>query len=381
MGSTTVVIIGASCAGIPIAHALLKDTPSVKVILINPASTFYFMIAAPRILAKPKAFRSEQYLLPIEREFAHYPKDTFEFVLGVATSISVDAKTVTVNNERIISFDYLVIASGSTTRTMEDDSGIPIPFKHPKSDNIQTLIEEAQQKISQATRIIIAGAGPIGVETAGEIAEAAENRGADVHITLISATDRVLPVLKPRASEVAEHRLKEKKVEIIKSRKVTGATRSVDRSTWTVSLDNGQSLHADIYIPTVGVIPNNSFIPQEFLDSQGWVKVDEELRVQAGTGSKLPIFAAGDITNNSMKLSFKAAEQAAVVAANLRTEITGKGKRRVYNQGKSIMMLVPIGLSGGTGQIFGWIPWSSLVKMIKGKDFLISRAHSIIAAS
>ncbi|GAD96470.1 predicted protein [Paecilomyces variotii No. 5] len=381
MVSKTVVIIGASCAGIPIAHALLKDSPSVKVVLINPASTFYFMIAAPRILAKPKAFRPEQYLLPIEREFTRYPKSAFEFVLGVATAISVDAKTVTVDNERVISFDYLVIASGSTTRTMEDDSDILIPFKHPKSGSVQTLIEEAQQKISQATKIIIAGAGPIGVETAGEIAEAAEQRGADIHITLISATDRVLPMLKPRASEVAEDRLKEKKVEIIKSRKVTGATRSADLSTWTVSLDNGQSLHTDLYIPTVGVIPNNSFIPQEFLDSEGWVKVDEELRVQAGNGSKLPIFAAGDITDNSMRLSFKAAEQAAVVAANLRAEITGKGKRRVYDQGNSIMMLVPIGSSAGTGQLFGWTPWNSLVKMIKGKDFFISKAHSMIAAN
>ncbi|KAJ9254623.1 hypothetical protein DTO207G8_3469 [Paecilomyces variotii] len=381
MVSKTVVIIGASCAGIPIAHALLKDSPSVKVILINPASTFYFMIAAPRILAKPKAFRPEQYLLPIEREFTRYPKSAFEFVLGVATSISADEKTVTVNSERVISFDYLVIASGSTTRTMQDDSGMLIPFKAPKSNNVQTLIEEAQQKISQATKIIIAGAGPIGVETAGEIAEAAEHRGADVHITLISATDRLLPMLKPRASEVAEYQLKEKKVEIIKSRKATGAVRSADLSTWTVSLDNGQSLHADIYIPTVGVIPNNDFIPQEFLDPQGWVKVDKEQRVQAGNGSKLPIFAAGDITNNSMRLSFKAAEQAAVVAANLKAEIAGKGRRRTYDQGNSIMMLVPVGSSGGTGQMFGWTPWSSMVKVIKGKDFLVSRARSMIAAS
>lgn len=339
------------------------------------------MIAAPRILAKPKAFRPEQYLLPIEKEFTHYSKDAFEFVLGSATSINADAKTVTVNNERTISFDYLVIASGSTSHSMKDDNSISIPFKSPKSGDVQILIEEAQQKISQATNIIIAGAGPIGVETAGEIAEAAKERGADVHITLISATDRVLQPLKPRASEIAEDKLKQKKVDIIKSRKVTGATRSADGSTWTVSLDNGQSLVADIYIPTTGVVPNNNYIPQEFLDSQGWVTVDKELRVQAKDGLKLPVFAAGDITNNSMRLSFKATEQAAVVAANLKAEITGKGKTRTYDQGNSVMMLVPVGSSGGTGQIFGWVPWSSFVKMIKGKDFLISKAQAAVAAN
>ncbi|GES65446.1 hypothetical protein ATEIFO6365_0010037200 [Aspergillus terreus] len=381
MPSKTVVIIGASFAGIPIAHSLLKDLPSVKVVLINPSSTFYFVIAAPRILAKPKAFRPEQYLLPIEKEFARYRKDAFEFVPGAATSIDTNAKTVTVDNERTIAFDYLVIASGSTTRSMTIEAGTRIPFKPPKSGPVQPLIEEAQRKISQATKIVIAGAGPIGVETAGEIAEAAKERGATVHITLVSATERVLPMLKPRASEIAEQQLRQLKVEIVTSRKVTGATQAPGDSAWTVSLDNGQSLSADMYIPTVGIVPNNGFIPQEFLDSSGWVTVDGELRVQSKSHSTLPIFAAGDITNNSMRLSFKAAEQAAVVAANLKVEIAGKGKRRTYDQGNSMMMVVPVGSSGGTGQMFGWVPWNMLVKMVKAKDFLIGRAPGVISAS
>jgi pyruvate/2-oxoglutarate dehydrogenase complex dihydrolipoamide dehydrogenase (E3) component len=40
-------------------------------------------------------------------------------------------------------------------------------------------------------------------------------------------------------------------------------------------------------------------------------------------------FAAGDITNNSMRLSFKAQEQAAVVAANLKVEIVRQGKNEI----------------------------------------------------
>jgi hypothetical protein len=35
-----------------------------EVTLINPSPTFYFAIAAPRILAKRDAFKPEQYLLP-----------------------------------------------------------------------------------------------------------------------------------------------------------------------------------------------------------------------------------------------------------------------------------------------------------------------------
>jgi NADH dehydrogenase FAD-containing subunit len=244
-----------------------------------------------------------------------------------------------------------------------------------------TLIKNAQQAISSASQIVIAGAGPIGVELAGEIAEAARDQGKSVKVTLVSASDRVLPMLKASGSKAAESLLTQKNVTIISSHAVTDAVLSTN-GTWNLSLSNGKQLTADLYIPTTGVVPNSSFIPQQWLDTDGWVKVDQELRVQDGQNAPLRIYAAGDITNNSMRLSFKAAEQAVVVAANIKNDILGsKYKRRVYDQGDSIMMIVPVGASGGTGQLFGMTPWSFMVKAIKGKDFFVSKAPSIIGAS
>lgn len=37
MASVNVVIVGGSFAGLNIAHALLKDVPNVKIVLINPS--------------------------------------------------------------------------------------------------------------------------------------------------------------------------------------------------------------------------------------------------------------------------------------------------------------------------------------------------------
>ncbi|GFF43179.1 hypothetical protein IFM58399_06861 [Aspergillus lentulus] len=377
---TTVVIIGASFAGAPIAHSLLKDVSTVKVILINPSPTFYFSIAGPRIMAKPTAFRPEQYLIPIESAFKKYPSESFEFVQGRVTAINPEDKSVMVDGQTSIQFDYLVIAAGSTTPSTTR-SDVPIPFKQSNADNMVTLIQNAQQAISSASQIVIAGAGPIGVELAGEIAEAAQEQGKSVKITLVSASDRVLPMLKTSGSKAAESLLTQKNVTIITSQAVTDAVLSTN-GTWNLFLSNGQQLTADLYIPTTGVLPNSSFIPQQWLDTDGWVKVDHELRVQGGQNAPLPVYAAGDITNNSMRLSFKAAEQAVVVAANIKNDILGsKYKRRVYDQGDSIMMIVPVGASGGTGQLFGMTPWSFVVKAIKGKDFFVSKAPSIIGAS
>ncbi|KAE8381784.1 hypothetical protein BDV26DRAFT_301047 [Aspergillus bertholletiae] len=378
-----VVIIGASFAGIPIAHSLLKDPTVSKVTLINPSTTFYFAIAAPRVLAKPNAFKPEQYLLPIEQEFSQYSELSFEFVLGHATAIDVRAKTVSVDNTKTFPFDYLVIASGSTTVSSKETTTTPVPFKSSNSDNMKQLIQGAQQYLAGARRIVIGGGGPIGVELAGELAENARQTNQQVEITLVSASYRVLPMLKPAASAAAETLLAEKGVKVLNGQRVKKAEQSSDSNIWTVTLDDDQqSLTADAYIPTTGVQPNNSFIPDEFLDHQGWVVVNKDLRVRGNmpdTSKPLPIFAAGDITNNSMRLSFKAQEQASVVANNIRAEILGHGKRKSYDQGEKVMMIVPVGSTGGTGLMFGWTPWSFLVKIIKGKDFFISTARSAIA--
>lgn len=377
MAPVNVVVVGASYAGLNIAHSLL-EVPDVKVVLVNPATKFYWNIAAPRIFAKAGAFKAEQYLLSITDAFTKYTAEKFEFIPGTATAIDVAAKSVSVTpNEgeaKSVSYDYLVLACGSTTTsTTGEITGFSIPFKQSNRDDVKELIEAAQQMITGAKNIVIGGAGPIGVELAGELAEAAEQSGSAATITLVSATDRVLPMLKPSGSSAAAKMLRQKNVKVITSTRVTGAEASGDA--WTVSLDNGETISADLYIPTTGVIPNNGFIPGQFLDKDGWVKVDKEMRV----GSSENIYAAGNITNNSMRLSFKAVEQAGVAANNLKVDILGKGERKSFDQGESIMMVVPVGESGGTGQIYGFTPFSFMVKMIKGKDFFISKAAPMVA--
>jgi NADH dehydrogenase FAD-containing subunit len=245
---------------------------------------------------------------------------------------------------------------------------------------MEELLQAAQGHISGAKEIVIGGAGPIGVELAGELAEAVEQSGSKASITLVSGTDRVLPMLKSSASSAARKMLEQKKVKIVTSKRVMGVeTPADDGSNWTVSLEGGDKLSADLYIPTTGVVPNNSFIPAEFLDKDGWVTVNSEMRVQSSDGKSQPIFAAGDITNNSMRLSFKAMEQAHVAAANLKADIIGTGAIKTFEQGTSIMMVVPVGEAGGTGQIFGFVPFSFMVKMIKGKHFFIEMAPGAVA--
>ncbi|KAL2821665.1 hypothetical protein BJX63DRAFT_427665 [Aspergillus granulosus] len=225
-----IVIIGASATGLTASHILLQTLPEAKVCLINPSESFYWVVAAPRIVSRPRAFQPEQYLLPIKDAFAQYPRDHFEFITGSATAIDTFHKTVSViangsDGDTSIPYDYLLIASGSTD---------PSRMDHHR------------------------GAGPIGVELAGELAEAASQddyRG--VSIVLVSATERIFPILKPSASSAAASQLESMKVKIVTGTRMMDVPRpSCDESSsecWTVSLSNGETMSADVNIPTTGV--------------------------------------------------------------------------------------------------------------------------------
>jgi apoptosis-inducing factor 2 len=58
-----------------------------------------------------------------------------------------------------------------------------------------------------------------------------------------------------------------------------------------LTLSSGDKLTTDLYIPAFGLIPNSSYIPAKFLNPNGFVKVDEYLKVK-GEGD---VWAIGNL--------------------------------------------------------------------------------------
>jgi len=178
----TVVILGASFAGLKIAHSLLKTTlPAVKdlkVILVSPTTHVYFNLAAPRAII-PGQIPDEKILAPIEPAFSKYPSSSFEFVIGVAKRVDPAGKKVEVETEsglRAVAYDTMVVTTGSNTGSM--------PWKASGSyKKFVELLHDTQEKVKKAKSIIVGGAGVTGVETAGELGY---EYGKTKEITLVS---------------------------------------------------------------------------------------------------------------------------------------------------------------------------------------------------
>lgn len=109
------------------------------------------------------------------------------------------------------------------------------------------------------------------------------------------------------------------KVNIRLSQKVIGSTPLPNNRT-EVSLSTGEKLIADLYIPSVGVVPNSSYIPTKHLNAEGFVVVDEYFGVKGAED----VYAIGDVCDVEPPQFIYADRQSTFLAKNLALILGGK---------------------------------------------------------
>ncbi|BBC29829.1 Pyridine nucleotide-disulfide oxidoreductase [Streptomyces graminofaciens] len=255
-GNTDVVVIGGGYAGVMAANRLTQRD-DVTVTLINPRPNFVERI------------RLHQLLGGSHDAMVDYRKVLGERVgLVVDTVIRIDTaeRRVTLATGGTVDYDYLIYAVGSGSA----DPSVPgaAEFAHPIAS-----LEEAQRlrpvlDAAPATAAVtVVGAGPSGIETAAELAEAGRA------VTLVCGG--VLgPYLHPRGRRSVAGRLGELGVTVLEGpdTKVTAVTRDV------VRLADGRELPSEVTIWTAGFgVPDLAARSGLTTDALGRLLTDETL--------------------------------------------------------------------------------------------------------
>ena len=377
MSTKTIIILGAGWAGLPLAHKLLKYTlpkTPIKVILISPNTHFYWNVAAARGII-PNAIPDSKLFFPIEEGFRRFPANTFDFVPGKATGINVEGSTVEVlrNDGRtaVLGYDQLVIATGSQMRS-------DLPFK-PLGKHEETLeaLHTLQDQIKAAKSIVIAGGGPTGVETAGELAA-----GYDIEkqITLVIREEHVLHASQalPSVAQAVEQDLQKLGVKLLRNAKVE-STKTTDANVkegmgapqTKVRLRNGQTVTTDLYLPLFGIKLNTSFVPSHLVDLSGNLTLEKTMRVRGTTN----IWGIGDVGNLEPKQLTVTDAQIIHLASALDTVICKSEKEaKEYKLGNKKMIFITMGKKYAAGQIGGWRLWGWIVAYVKGRFLFIDTA-------
>ena len=386
----TVVILGAGHAGVPLVHHLLKHTPpsvGLRVVLISPNDELLWAFATVRAIL-PNMFGDEKIFHPLAPGFAkHGVFNKFEHIVGMAESLDSEKNCVVVSvstrtdaPQRVIDYDTLIIATGSSYRD-------GMPFKN-LTDTAATKaeIQNMRGRIAAARSIVVAGAGQTGVEVAGELGQE-YGLAAAKEITLIF--DDALPLapeVRHDIRQTAASELAKLKVKIVSNTRVVGATmaptgkqslalRPSDKNTGADTATT--TLETDLYIPTFGVRPNTTFVPAAMLDTDGRVKVDRDTLQATGHAN---VFAIGDASNAQRVKGTYADAQVRYLAPAMQERLAGRSVP-AYKPDDTFLFAVTIGKYRGTGQTGNRRLWGWVVRMAVGKHLGTDYAGEIAAGN
>ena len=357
----TVVVVGGGYGGVNVAKALDEVA---DVVLVEPKDAFVHNVASLRALVDPSWL--PRIYLPYDRLL-----DNGRVIRDRAAK--VDAGRVTLASGEQIRADYIVLATGS---------GYPFPAK---SDVDLTAaahdkVRAAHAALSQAQRVLLLGAGPVGVELAGEIKAVWPGK----HVTLLDVADDVLGErFRPDLKAEVRRQLRELGVELLLSSPLREdpPTSPGGLGAVTVVTRAGAAVAADIWFRCYGVVPASEYLVGELAAARrpdGFVEVTPSLQIVGQDTA----FAVGDVSTADHKMAGAASRQAQVVADNIRALITGDGELRRHEP-TAPGILVPIGPSGGSGQRPGVdeLVSSETVAELKGRDMMVGRYADLLGVT
>lgn len=324
--TTNVVVVGGGYGGITVAGAL-DDVAHVT--LVEPRETFVHHIAALRAAVSPDW--TDKIFIPYD-DLLRHGKVWQERVVRVSPD------QVELASGAVLPADFIVLATGSTAPfpAQVDDIGRAAGAARMRA---------AHDTLSRASHVLLLGAGPIGLELAGEIRAA----WPDTAVTLVDPAADLLGGRFP-----GEFRqLLEEQLDALGIRLLLGTALQAppepgpgELRPFTVTTGDGEVLAADLWFRCHGTGVDTGYLDAALAGARqpdGRLAVTEHLRL-AGQDR---IFAVGDVTAVAeLKLARNAMRQAEVVAANIRALIGGETELTVHRPAADAIVL-PLGPAGG----------------------------------
>ena len=186
-----------------------------------------------------------------------------------------------ITTKRPVPYDTLVIATGSIMRELR---GLPIGTPHVHYLRTAAHARAIKADLGQGKRMVVIGAGLIGLEAAASAAEI----GAEV--TVIDIADRIMErVCDPETAAIVQAEHERHGVTFALSTSIIGS-RPNDDGTIVLGTNNGGVHTADLVLVGIGVMPDDRIAASAALDVRDGIIVDAQCRT-----SDPRIFAAGDV--------------------------------------------------------------------------------------
>ena len=280
-GEPAYVIVGASLAGAKAAETLREEGFDGTIVLIGaeterpyerpPLSKGYLL---------GKAAKSSIYV----HEEAWYAAHGIDLLLGSAvTAIDRSGSRVELADGSAISYDRLLLTTGASPRTLDVPGGDLGGVRYLRTAGDSERLGAA---LADAGRVVIVGAGWIGLE----VAAGAREQGCDVTVVEPEPT-ALLRSIGPEVGGTFADLHRAHGVTFRFADGVTELRGSAGRVAAAIT-SSGAELPADLVVVGIGAVPNTALASVAGLEVGNGIIVDAALRT-----SDPAIWAAGDVAN------------------------------------------------------------------------------------
>jgi NADH dehydrogenase FAD-containing subunit len=315
-----------------------------EVILIGPDRFHYYSGMGPGMVSR--IYRPEQVRFDVKTMVESRGGG---FVKDRVVSIHGKNKTLELQEGQRISYDVVSFNIGSHVPMDRVPGAEGVAFPVKPIENLESARSRILEKCkSGVPRILIVGAGPAGVELAGNIWRLIHNQGSKSEITLLNSRDRVLPALHRKVSVLAQQSLTGRGIHLVSGFRVVSIESGVARS------ESGEEVPFDEVILTTGIMPQKIFAESELETSDdGALLVNECLQ----STSFPDVFGGGDCIairgHHLDRVGVYAVREAPILFQNLLAGLKGQALATFKPQ-KTYLLILNLG--DGTGLLV-WGPW------------------------
>ena len=378
-----VVVIGSGFGGLFGTKALRRADVDVTVV----AKTTHHLFQ-PLLYQVATGILSEGEIAPPTREVLAKQKNA-RVILGEVTDIDLSARTVTsqvLGRRTVTSYDSLLVAAGAGQSYFGNDHFAEFAPGMKSIDDALELrgrifgafelaeIAETEEEIDRLLTFVVVGAGPTGVEMAGQIAELAHRtlrrdfrriNTREAQVILVDAASQVLPPFGEKLGRITKKELEGLGVDVQLGAMVV----DVDERGLEVQDKDGTRRRIDAVTKMWAAGVSASALGKTLSEQTG-APLDRAGRIGVNPDLTLPghpeVFVVGDMISldNLPGVAQVAIQGAKYAAREINNRVEGKGPQppfRYFDKGsmatisrfRAVAMIGNLRLAG----FFAWLMW------------------------
>lgn len=312
-----IVIIGNGIAGATAALEIRKRIEA-SITLISDETEFPYARTALMYIFMGQVSLPHTYLYPTDV----WKEKNINLLKSRVIGLDRAAKTITLTDGRELSYDQLILATGSLS-ILPDCEGIDLPGVCALY-HLEDLNKIEHQLLSNVKSAVIVGGGLIGVE----LAEMLIVRGIKVSF-LVKETSYWANALPEEESQMVSRHLAERGITIIPNEEMSAILG--DQHATGILCKSGKTFSCDFVGITIGVKPNVSLFSETGLNINRGILTNSFLRTNDDH-----IYAIGDCAELSEHAENRKSIEAVWYTAKKMGEVAAAnicGEKMVYEQG------------------------------------------------